>query len=634
MVEDVSNDSSVLSRINNPEDLKKLTIPELNTLAQEMRDFIVDTVSKTGGHLGPNLGAVELTLALHYVFDFLTDRIVWDVGHQCYPHKIISGRKKRFDSLRQTNGISGFPKRSESPYDHFGTGHAGTAVSSTLGMALARDARGDDYACVAVVGDGAATEGMVFEALNHAGNASTDLMVVLNDNAWSISPTVGGFTEYLNRLITVPAYQKLRDELWKLTGLFPNDSKRRIRKVAHRFQESVKNLLVPGTLFEELGFRYIGPVDGHSCSALIRTFKYVRTLKGPVLVHVMTQKGRGYKPAEIHNQRLHGVGPFDPSKGEPYSSSSKRISFTEVFGKTLVKIARDRRDVVAITAAMPFGTGLNYFADEYPDRFFDVGIAEQHAITLAAGMATGGLHPVVAIYSSFMQRAYDQVIHDVCLQNLPVALFLDRAGLVGEDGPTHHGVFDISYFRAIPNLTFLAPADEPELQRAVAFALDHSGPVAVRYPRGSGPGIELDDVPQPVEIGTGRWLRPGSDAVVIGIGPVVHEAMKAAQTLQGEGLDVGVIDARFIKPLDKSLIQSATERSHRIITVEDNVIMGGFGSAVQEFLRERRVDRIRITSIGLPDEFVQHGAVNDLRNLMNISADKIAARIRDEYDAS
>lgn len=627
----MSNDLSVLSRIDSPEDLKILSIPELTALAQEMREFIVETVSKTGGHLGPNLGAVELTLALHYVFDFLIDRIVWDVGHQCYPHKILTGRKSSFQTLRQINGISGFPKRSESPYDHFGTGHAGTAVSSALGMALARDAMGEDYASLAVVGDGAATEGMVFEALNHAGNASTDITVVLNDNAWSISPTVGGFTGYLNRLITVPAYQKLRDDLWKLTGLFPDDSKRRIRKVAHRFQESVKNLLVPGTLFEELGFRYIGPVDGHSCSALIRTFKYVKTLKGPVLVHVITQKGKGYKPAEVHNQRLHGVGPFDPSKGQPYKSTSKRLSFTEVFGKTLVNVARDRHEVVAITAAMPFGTGLNYFSEEYPERFFDVGIAEQHAVTLAAGMATGGLRPVVAIYSSFMQRAYDQVIHDVCLQNLPVAFFLDRAGLVGEDGPTHHGVFDISYLRAVPNLTCIAPADEPDLQRAVAFAMEHPGPVAVRYPRGSGPGIDLIDKVEPFKSGVGRWMRQGTDIVVIGIGPVVYEALKAASFLEKEEIHIGVIDARFIKPLDESLLQSAMGKARLVVTVEDNVITGGFGSAIQEFLRERKIHHGRIISIGLPDAFIPHGAVNELREMMNVSAGKIAERIRDEY---
>ncbi len=628
----VSNRSELLNRINSPADVKELTIPQLLQLAQEIRELVVKTVSKTGGHLGPSLGVVELTLALHYVYDFAVDRLVWDVGHQCYPHKLLTGRREQFATLRQLGGISGFPKRSESLYDHFGTGHAGTAVSAVLGMALARDALGKDHSVVAVVGDGAATEGMVFEGLNHAGDSATDITVVLNDNAWSISPSVGGLNEYLNRLITMPAYQKLRDEMWRFTGVLPTESKRKVRKAVHRFQESVKNLLVPGTLFEELGFRYIGPVDGHNCSALIRTFKYVKNLKCPVLVHVMTQKGRGYAPAESDGQRLHGVGPFDVSKAKPDISGG--ITFTRVFGTTLVDFAKERSNVFAITAAMPVGTGLQFFADAYPDRFIDVGIAEQHAVTLAAGMAAEGLKPVVAIYSSFLQRAYDQVIHDVCLQKLPVALFLDRAGLVGEDGPTHHGAYDLSYLRPIPDLVLISPADEAELQRAMAFALNFdSGPVAVRFPRGKGPGIALEEPISAFPLGKGRLLRQGHGVAIIGVGPVVYEGLKAAELLVEAGIDIAVVDARFVKPLDEELLLDIGKRSRLILTIEDNVLAGGFGSAIRELYGEKLPLPPRMVSIGLPDRFVQHGDVTILRDMMGLSAEKITERVREELAA-
>lgn len=621
-------DRALLDRIDSPKDLKKLTVPQLTQLSDEIRQFIVDTVSKTGGHLGPSLGVVELTLALHYVYDFLYDRLVWDVGHQCYPHKIVTGRRARFTTLRQYGGISGFPKQGESAYDHFGTGHAGTSVSSALGMAIARDLTGDDYSVVGVLGDGAATAGMTFEALNNAGHMGTTMTVVLNDNAWSISPSVGAMSEYLNRLITTPAYNRLRSELWRFTGLLPPGSKKRARKLAHLLQESIKNLLVPGTLFEELGFRYIGPVDGHSCSALIRTFKYVRTLPGPVLVHVISKKGKGYKPAETDGQRLHGVGPFDRSNGRPVGKGG--MTFTKAFGTTLVELAKKDERIVAITAAMPSGTGLNLFQQAIPDRFFDVGIAEQHAVTFAAGLATRGLKPFVAIYSSFMQRAYDQVIHDVCLQGLPVVFALDRGGLVGEDGPTHHGAFDLSYLRPIPGLIVIAPSDEAELQRALVFAVASNGPVAIRYPRGEGRGIELDTAPRAFELGSSRILREGSGIVLIGIGPSAYEALGAAQLLSQKGIDAMVIDARFVKPLDEKRISEAAAEADLIVTIEDNALQGGFGSGVRDLLECKLSPCPRVVTLGLPDDFVRHGAVTLLRESCGLTAPCIAERIGKE----
>jgi 1-deoxy-D-xylulose-5-phosphate synthase len=567
---------------------------------------------------------VELTIALHYVYDFARDRLVWDVGHQCYPHKIITGRRDRFPTLRQFGGVSGFPKREESPYDHFGTGHAGTSVSAALGMALARDAANEEHAVVAVVGDGAAAAGMVFEALNHAGESGTNLTVVLNDNAWSISKSVGAMAEYLNRLITTPVYNRLRSELWRITGLLPAESKARARKLAHLFQESVKNLLVPGTMFEELGFRYIGPVNGHNLSALIRTMRYVCSLPGPVLVHVVTEKGKGYGPAECDDQKLHGVGPFDRDTGPKPDAGS--MTFTKVFSSTLIDLARSDEQIVAITAAMPSGTGLDQFAREFPRRFFDVGIAEQHAVTLAAGMATGGLRPVVAIYSTFLQRAYDQVVHDVCLQNLPVVFALDRGGLVGEDGPTHHGVFDLSYLRPIPNLVIIAPSDEAELQRALAFAVAHPGPVAVRYPRGRGPGTGLSRDLEPLKLGTARLLRPGADVAILGVGPLVYDGLEAAALLASRGVEASVLDCRFVKPLDEVAVRRVVEGVRLVVTIEDNALAGGFGSAISELLAGSP-GRPPVVSAGIPDSFVVHGAISALRERLGLTPAGLVATI-------
>lgn len=623
---DLAQSSPLLATIDSPADLKGLTIPQLHTLATELRSFVIDTVCECGGHLGPSLGVVELTLALHYVYDFSLDRLVWDVGHQCYPHKIITGRRDRFGTLRQAGGVSGFPKREESPYDHFGTGHAGTSISAALGMALARDAAGQRHSVVAVVGDGAATAGMIFEALNHAGDLGTDLTVVLNDNAWSISKSVGAMAEYLNRLITTPVYNRLRSEVWRMTGLLPHRSKAKARKLAHLFQSSIKNLLVPGTMFEELGFRYIGPVDGHNLSALIRTFRYVRSLPGPVLVHVVTEKGKGYAFAECDDQKLHGVAPFDRDTGP--TPDTGPLTFTKVFGSTLVQMARENDRIVAITAAMPSGTGLDAFAAEFPSRFYDVGIAEQHAVTLAAGMATGGLRPVVAIYSTFMQRAFDQVIHDVCLQNLPVVLAMDRGGLVGEDGPTHHGVFDLSCFRAIPNLVIVAPADEAELQRALVFALRHPGPVAVRYPRGKGPGVPPEAHPEPLPLGVARVLREGADVAILGVGPMVYEAKRAAELLASRGVEAAVVDCRFVKPLDIEAVRRATAGVRLVVTVEDNALIGGFGSAIAELFAPAR-EGLPILRFGVPDAFVPHGALGVLRDGIGLTAAHMAASIEE-----
>jgi len=467
---------------------------------------------------------------------------------------------------------------------------------------------------------------MIFEALNHAGQMRTGFTVILNDNAWSISPSVGAMGEYLNRLITTPAYNRLRNDLWRITGLLPKESKRKARKLAHRLQESLKNLVVPGTLFEELGFRYIGPVNGHNSSMLIRTLKYVKSLKCPVLLHIVTQKGRGYPPAEKDDQRFHGVGPFDRSNGRPTGQGG--MTFTKAFGSTLVDLAKRNEKVVAITAAMPVGTGLDQFAKQFPDRFFDVGIAEQHAVTLAAGMATKGLKPVVAIYSSFMQRAYDQLIHDICLQDLGVVLALDRGGLVGEDGPTHHGAFDLSYLRVVPGLTVIAPSDEAELQRALVFALEFDGPVAIRYPRGKGPGIPLDPDPVALPLGRARVLREGHDLVFVGVGPVVYEALEAARLLSDSGTEAEVVDARFVKPLDRELLVRMSGKHDIVVTVEDNVTTGGFGSAVRDFLAEQMQASPRVLSLGLPDEFVGFGTVSMLRELTGLTASKIAEKVR------
>ncbi|ACX52500.1 deoxyxylulose-5-phosphate synthase [Ammonifex degensii KC4] len=614
----------MLARVNTPEDLKALSLAELEELAAELREFIINTVAHTGGHLAPNLGVVELTLALYRVFDFPRDKIIWDVGHQCYVHKIITGRKERFGTLRQLGGVSGFPSREESPYDIFGTGHASTSISAALGLAKARDLAGDHYAVVAVIGDGALTGGMALEALNHAGHLQTDLIVVLNDNEMSISKNVGALANYLSRLRSDPAYRRLQEEFESLTSRLPGFGPR-LRDFLSRLKGSVKYLVVPGMFFEELGFTYLGPVDGHHLPTLLRILERARALKGPVLVHVVTRKGKGYKPAEEDPDLYHGVGPFNPETGELYSSSLP--TYTEIFGRTLVRLAEEDPRIVAITAAMPSGTGLKLFAQRFPHRFFDVGIAEQHAVTFAAGLAVGGYRPVVAIYSTFLQRAYDQIIHDVCLQRLPVVFALDRAGIVGEDGATHQGLFDLAYLRSIPHMVVMAPADENELQHMLKTALTHEGPIALRYPRGTGLGVTLDADPRPLPIGQGVVLREGRDVTLIAIGNMVPRALKAAEELAAQGISAAVINARFVKPLDIELILRYAKRTRWVVTIEEGILAGGFGSAVAECLTSHGLGEVKITRLGIEDTFVEHGHPEELRKKYGLDVQGIVRAV-------
>ncbi len=619
----------LLDRIESPEALKALSIPELVALAREIRQTIISVVSRTGGHLAPSLGVVELSIALHYVFDFRVDRVVWDVGHQSYPHKLLTGRHRVFSTLRQWQGISGFPKREESPYDHFGTGHASTSISAALGMAVARDLKGERYKVVAVIGDGALTGGLALEGLNQAGHMDRDLIVILNDNKMSISRNVGALTGYLARILTAPLYNRLRDEIWTLLGRLPRREAKRMRRLASYLEESLKGLFVPGTLFEELGYRYIGPIDGHNCAQLIRTLRDVRNLSGSVLVHVVTKKGRGYAPAEADAPRFHGVSSLDKLTGYPVSSGGVP-SYTEVFGKTLVDLGGKDNRIVAITAAMPDGTGLSQFAEAFPERFFDVGIAEQHAVTFAAGLATKGLRPVVAIYSTFLQRAFDQVIHDVCLQRLPVVLAIDRAGLVGADGPTHHGFFDISYLRMVPNITILAPKDEVELRDALFTALRiETGPIAIRYPRGKGLGRRLPAEYTLLEPGRSEVVRQGTDCAILAVGSMVAPAEEAAAILADEGISAAVVNARYVKPLDRDLVAHLAAETGAIVTVEENVVAGGFGDGVAEALREAGLSNVWLKRLGLPDRFIEHGPQRLLREKVGLAPTGIATAARE-----
>lgn len=613
--------TSLLKTIYSPQDIQNLSLKQLKSLADEIRDTIIQTVAETGGHLAPNLGVVELTLALHRVFNSAVDRIIWDVGHQSYVHKLLTGRQVQFATLRQYGGISGFPKPEESIHDAFATGHSSTSISAALGMALARDLKGDPHSVVAVIGDGSLTGGMAFEAMNHAGHLKTNLIVVLNDNEMSIAPNVGALSGYLSRLRTDPMYSKGKDEIAELLQKLPHGSK--LLKVVDRLKDSFKYLVVPGMLFEELGFTYLGPVDGHDIKAMMTMLQQAKTVSGPVLVHVLTQKGRGYQPAEENPDRFHGVGPFDVATGTVKKSGGGAPSYTEVFGKTLVKLAQEDDKIIGITAAMPDGTGLNSFAREFPKRYFDVGIAEQHAVTMAAGMAMTGYRPVAAIYSTFLQRAYDQVLHDVCLQNLPVTFALDRGGLVGDDGPTHHGVFDIAYLRNIPNMVIMAPKDENELQHMLKTAVYHSGPVAVRYPRGNGEGVPMDEELQRLPIGKGEILREGSDVLLIAIGNMVRETLKATQSLSAQGIEAAVINARYVKPLDEELILDYARRTKNVVTIEEHVLMGGFGTAVLELFEAAGLTDVKVKRIGIPDEFVEHGKQNILRANYGLTAEGI-----------
>ncbi|MDD2366382.1 MAG: 1-deoxy-D-xylulose-5-phosphate synthase [Desulfuromonadaceae bacterium] len=611
----------LLETINSPSDLKKLRAEQLPELAAEVRKFLLDTVSVTGGHLGSNLGTVELTIALHYCFDSPNDKIIWDVGHQAYTHKILTGRRDLFHTQRQYKGISGFPKRSESEHDVFGVGHSSTSISAGLGMAAASSLDGKHNHAIAVIGDGSLTGGMAFEGLNQAGHLKKNLIVILNDNEMSISKNVGAFSAFISRKMTGRYYRDLKKEMQVLLKQIPAFGSD-ILHFAKRAENSLKGFLTPGSLFEALGFDYLGPLDGHDMRQLVDVFKNINQLDGPLLVHIMTTKGKGYRPAEETPSKYHGVGVFDIETGRGVAKSVNK-SYTEMFGDTLLQLAAEDPKVLAITAAMPEGTGLSQFAQKFPDRFFDVGIAEQHAMTFAAGLAADGFRPVVAIYSTFVQRAYDQVFHDICLQNLPVTIAMDRGGLVGDDGPTHHGSFDLSYLRHLPGIVLMSPKDENELRHMIKTAVYSDLPIALRYPRGAGYGVELDSELKCIEIGKGEQLLHGKDLTIIAIGSTVYPALQAAESLKSRGISVGVVNARFVKPLDIELIMTTAKDTGKIITVEENALQGGFGSAVLEMLNDNNLHHVKVRRLGLPDRYIEQGSQVQLRKDIGIDAEGI-----------
>lgn len=613
----------LMDRINTPADLKLLSPGELPILAEELRKEIIRNVSKTGGHLASSLGVVELTVALYYIFDLPHDRVIWDVGHQAYCHKLLTGRRKKFHTLRQYNGISGFLKIDESPYDFFGAGHSSTSISAALGIAESKYLKNEDGHVIAVIGDGSLTAGLSFEGLNQAGHLKRNLIVVLNDNGMSIAPNVGAISSFLSRKLTGRFMTSLRYRLKNLLKAMPNYGEE-IYYILRKAEESFKSFFTPGIMFEGLGFHYVGPINGHSFPELIETFNNIKKWEGPILVHVLTKKGKGYQPAESDPYFWHGVEPFDIATGKPLKPKSSIPSFTSVFGRTMVELGEKDERIVAITAAMPGGTGLDEFAREFPERFFDVGIAEQHGITFAAGLATQGFRPVCAIYSTFMQRAYDQILHDVCLQDLPVVFALDRAGIVGADGATHQGLFDISYLRSIPNIVIMAPKDEDELRHMLKTAIDSGRPCAVRYPRGTGFGVPLSREIHTLEIGKSELLREGDDISILAIGHTVYYALEAGEILNSMGITASVVNMRFVKPLDTEMIIQQAQRTDRIVTVEENVLMGGFGSAVLECLHDHGIVNVHVARIGIPDEFVEHGPQDVLRSKFGITPQGIA----------
>lgn len=619
----------LLSTINSPNDIKKLNTEEMTKLAQEIRNFLVNVISKTGGHLAPNLGVVELTLALHKVFNTPIDKIVWDVGHQAYVHKILTGRRERFETLRQYGGISGFPKRAESEHDSFGTGHSSTSISAALGMAVARDLQGDDYNVIAVIGDGAFTGGMAIEALNNAGVLQKKIMVILNDNEMSISENVGALSDYLGRLRTDPTYSHLKTDVESLIMSIPTIGEH-VAKTARRVKDALKYFLAPGMIFEQLGFTYIGPVDGHNLDGLIDILERAKNIDKPIFLHVITKKGKGYLPAEINPNKFHGTGAFEITTGEKIKVDGEHRTYTEVFGDTLVKIAENNSDVVAITAAMRDGTGLTKFSEKYPERFFDVGIAEQHAVTMAAGLAANNMRPVVAIYSTFLQRSYDQVLHDVCMQNLPVVFCIDRAGLVGDDGYTHHGVFDYSYLRMMPGMTIMAPKDENELRHMLFTALKLGKPVAIRYPRGSGLGVVCEEDLKFLPYGKAEQLSQGKDICIWAAGSMVSCALSVSSKLNEDGLEAGVVNIRYIKPLDEELLAEHAQ-SHRVLVVmEENVTAGGVGSEILELMNEKGLlEHTRVLTIGIPDLLVPHGDKASLFKEVGLDVNSMVKRIKE-----
>lgn len=614
----------LLEKINSPADLKLLNTEELATLAAEIRGFLLQTVSCTGGHLASNFGCVELTLALHYCFESPQDKIIWDVGHQAYTHKLLTGRRDVFHTQRQYKGISGFPKRSESPHDAFGAGHSSTSISAGLGMATANSLLARKSKVVSVIGDGSLTGGLAFEGLNQAGHLGKNLIVILNDNDMSISKNVGAFASFVSRKLTGKYFRDLKKEMQSLLKSIPAIGSN-ILHFAKKAENSLKGFLTPGTLFEALGFDYVGPINGHDLPQLIDVLRNCQTVEGPILIHVMTKKGNGYLPAEKDPDIFHGIGPFNIETGTLKAKPGGVKSYTAVFGQTMVRLAEEDEKIVAITAAMPDGTGLSSFARTFPNRFFDVGIAEQHALTFAAGLAADGFRPVAAIYSTFAQRAYDQVFHDICLQKLPVTLALDRGGLVGDDGPTHHGVFDLSFLRHFPEMTVMAPKDENELQHMLKTAVYSNRPISLRYPRGAGYGVTMDQNPVALEIGKGEILAEGDDLAIIAIGSTVYPALDAAKLLAERGINATVVNARFVKPLDHDLILKVARRTGVLVTVEENALAGGFGSAILELLETEGLSGIKVKRVGIPDYYIEHGSQSQLRKDLSLDAHGIAA---------
>jgi 1-deoxy-D-xylulose-5-phosphate synthase len=608
---------SLLETINSPDDLKKLSAARLPEVAEELRQTIIETCARNGGHLAPCLGVVELTIALHRVFSTPSDKIVWDVGHQAYAHKILTGRRDRFGTLRTLNGISGFPKRGESPHDAFDVGHSSTSISAATGFAAARDLDGRKNKVLAVIGDGSMTGGIAYEGMNHAGHLDKDLIVILNDNEMSIAENVGALSNFLSRTSSSEFVHRFKKDVESFLSRV--DVGKGVLHVARKMEDSFKGFFTPGMLFEAFGFNYIGPIDGHDLPMLIETLENVKKLNDAVLIHVLTKKGKGYKPAEDNPSLFHGVGPFDIRTGKVLKGKGGAASYTAVFGTALCKLAAEDERITAITAAMPDGTGLSGFAKEFPGRFFDVGIAEQHGVTFAAGLAAEGLRPVFAVYSTFLQRAYDQVFHDVCLQNLPVTFALDRGGVVGSDGPTHHGAFDLSYLRHLPNMTLMAPKDENELQHMLATAIELGQPAAIRYPRGNGYGVPLDQTLRPLPVGKAEVLRTGTDGVILALGSMVVPALEAAGLLEEKhGIRLTVVNARFVKPLDSELIVELAGKYGALITIEENALQGGFGTAVLELLEEHDLSGTRVLRLGYPDSYIPQGEQHELRAMLGL----------------
>jgi 1-deoxy-D-xylulose-5-phosphate synthase len=616
-----------LSRIESPADLKKIPQEELPQVAEELRDYMISTVAKVGGHLASSLGTVELTIALHYLFNAPQDKIVWDVGHQAYGHKILTGRRDRFPTLRQYGGISGFPMRSESEYDAFNVAHASTSISAALGMAVARDLAGDQNYVIAVIGDAGLTGGIALEGLNQAGHLKRKLLVILNDNEMSISPNVGAIAGYLNRIVKGQAYMRVKDEVEQLISSVPRVGKHLLR-ATRDVVDAVKTLILPGLVFEELGYEYVGPIHGHNIDVLLEALNKVKDHDGPVLLHVVTQKGKGYPIAERLPVKYHGVNPFDIATGAFHKAPASAPSYTSIFGRTICEMAEKDERIVALTAAMPEGTGLVEFGDRFPGRFYDVGIAEQHAVTFAAGLACEGYRPVAAIYSTFLQRAYDQLIHDVCLMNLPVTFALDRGGIVGADGPTHHGLYDLAYLSAAPNMTVMAPKDENELRHMMLTAVNHGAPIAVRYPRGNGLGVALDSELRQIEIGKAEILREGRDGAILALGSMVYPCLEAAERLAQEGLSLTVINARFVKPLDEELITCLAAEKPFLVTAEEGTLSGGFGALVSALVHDRKIP-VSVLRIGVPDRIIPHGSPSLLHAKYGLDCDGICQRIRE-----